>query len=108
MGTSNAEMISLASELDGGRTYVMLLKVLNFLGVASTVTEVIVTRDSLPIPTITIAAPPLLRYRAADSITLQAAAQLASCFADGALRISFVWTNTGSSLLSDADPRFGH
>ena len=73
-------MVTLTNELDGGREYVMLLRVRNFLGVESEVAEVVVLRDSLPIPTITIAAPPLMRWRASDKVTFQAAATLASCF----------------------------
>ena len=45
---------TLSTELDGGRTYVFLLYVSNFLGSSSAEFELTVLRDSMPIPTISI------------------------------------------------------
>ena len=56
---SPATQISVANELDGGRVYIFLLRVENFLGASSDIVEVTVLRDALAIPTITITGPPL-------------------------------------------------
>ena len=104
MSTSGgaADKVSLSNELDGGRTYVIVLRVVNFLGVSSEAVEVTILRDALAIPTIIIAAPPLLTFRATDTVILQASAQLASCFEASALKIDFFWLNTFTVVLPDA------
>ena len=77
----NVPRVTLSTELDGGRTYVFLLRVSNFLGSVSTEFEITVLRDSLPIPSISIEAPPLFTFRASTAVSLQASATLASCIA---------------------------
>ena len=59
----NTEVAKLKSELNGGNTFVFLLKVSNFLGSSSTEYEFKALRDALPIPTISIEAPPLFTFR---------------------------------------------
>ena len=94
--------VNLANELDGGRTFVFLLRVVNFLGQTSEPFEIIVLRDAAAIPSITISAPPLLSFRSTDTIALQASATLASCFTGDALRINFLWTLTSTVLTANA------
>eukprot|EP00966_Prymnesium_polylepis_P218365 5054227-Prymnesium_polylepis.1 len=100
----SSSKVTLARELDGGSTFVFALRVSNFLGQTSAPVEYVLKRAPKPIPTITIAAPPLLMFRAATSITLSAAASLASCFAAAKLRIEYTWTNYSLRVLPTAPP----
>ena len=94
--------VTVASELDGGRTYVFQLRVVNFLNQSSEPMEITVLRDALAIPSITISAPPLLSFRSTDTITLGASAKLASCFTGAANKINFLWSWSSSKLAAGA------
>ena len=103
VGQGSVEKAALSTELDGGRTYVFLLYVTNFLGSVSANYEISILRDSMPIPTISIEAPPLFTFRASSKVALQAKATLASCFSSGSgTKINFVWTLVSVGLLSTA------
>ena len=45
-----------------GQTYTFLLEVVSFLGFKSAAYSITVTRAQIPIPTITISAPPVLAF----------------------------------------------
>ena len=109
VAAGSASAVSLSGELDGGRNFSFLLRTATFLGRESEPSTVVVQRAAIPIPTITVGAPPLLRLRAGASVTVQAKATLASCFAGAFARVSFNWTSPhaaplpGASLPGGAD-----
>ena len=57
-------------------------------------------RAALPIPTITIKAPPLLLFRASSGVLLAARAKLLSCFAANNTALTFNWTHAASTPMS--------
>ena len=99
---NGAETLTLASELNGGSTFVFLLVVTNFLGQRSTAYTVTVTRATLAVPTVTIQAAPVVGIRKSGSTTLPAKATLANCFSSASSTIDFVWTNTNATRVAGA------
>ena len=87
------------SILGGGDEFEFVLVVVNFLGARSTPQAAAVRRAALPIPTITIEAPPLLLFGRSASVLLEARASLPVCFSETA--VVFHWT-----LLSANAPLF--
>ena len=87
------------AELDGGSTFVIWLRVDNFLGAQSAVVTRTITRTTLPIPTIVILAPYVLYLRSSTSLDIRSRATLPSCFASSTLTVNFIWTNPAASLL---------
>ena len=87
--------------LDGGSTFVFLLTVENFLGGVSDPVTVRVQRADIPIPTITIDAPPLLLIRSTTVLTLQSIAALPSCLQG--VPIDFSWENAATAPLEGAE-----
>ena len=57
------DTITLDYELNGGKEFVYVVLVRNFLGITSAPSEVTVTRAEMAIPTVTILAIPLLVFR---------------------------------------------
>jgi hypothetical protein len=72
--------VSLRGELDGGQTFVFYLVVSQSIVGTSSWTSYNITRQTLPIPTIFIDAPPLLLFRSYTSIDLEGSATLPACF----------------------------
>ena len=85
------------TELAGGRRFLFLLRATNFLGVQSPEFNFSVLRDPLPIPTISIEAPPLFTFRSSINVTVQGKAALPECFAD-AKAILFTWSNPMTTI----------
>ena len=76
-----AERVELTgAELDGGGTFDLVLVVTTFLGVASAPCSSTVTRAALPVPAISVQAPPLLVFPRSATVTLEARAAIAACF----------------------------
>ena len=105
------------AELAGGFTFVLWLRVDNFLGAQSAVVTRTITRATLPIPTMVILAPDVLYLRSTTSLDIRSRATLPTCFASYTLAVLFNWTNTAASLLDtgasitkrlvlDADTKF--
>ena len=89
-----------ATALDGGSVFTITLVVTSFLGLSSMPSTLTLTRAAMPVPSITIQAPPLLILPAAARIALVAQARTAPCFADesnGSSSIRFTWSHIGSS-----------
>jgi len=79
--TASTEAVTLTpTELRLGQTFAFRVVVSNFLGATSEPRFVTVARSDKPIPGVTIAAPPLVTMRAADSFPFLAQVTLASCF----------------------------
>ena len=68
-----------ASEVDGGNTFTVILKVTTFLGSTSVPVYVTVTRAAMPVPSVTIQAPPLLVIPGTSTVTVQAQAVASGC-----------------------------
>ena len=110
--SANAQTVALTgAELDGGNQFEILLIVQSFLGSVSEAYTISVTRAALPVPSLTIQAPPLLQLPASASrVALAGSATVADCFATeggGAGTIAFSWAHvasysgaTGTSALS--------
>ena len=89
------------AELNDGAHFQLYLVVVNFLGASSSSFELTLTRDALPLPSITIQAPPLLALPASASVSLEAHAQIAACFSPNSTResgreIKFRWEHVAS------------
>ena len=98
LSSGSTERVRLeASQLTGGRRFLFLLRVTNFLGVQSPEYNFSVLRDPLPIPTISIEAPPLFTFRSSINVTVQGKAALPACFAN-AKAILFTWTNPTTTI----------
>ena len=90
------------AELDDGRRFEIWLVVTNFLGIVSTPQSIVVQRAALPVPSISIKAPPVLYLPRASSVVIQAAASIANCFAGNGTggrtsAIGFTWSHEASS-----------
>ena len=90
------------AELDKGRRFEVRLVVTSFLGIASTPQSIVVQRAALPVPSISIKAPPVLYLPRSSSVVIQATASIANCFAvngtgGGTSAISFAWSHEASS-----------
>ena len=94
------------SALDGGQGFEIRLRVVNFLGARSTWTTVKLTRAPMPVPLVAIQAPPLLTFPRIATVSIEAEASIASCFAaaDGSASILFSWSHVGSSGNTSAAP----
>jgi hypothetical protein len=101
--------VTLQYELDGGRIFVFIVRVRNFLGQQSLAVQTTVTRQGTPVPTVTIDSEPFVRYRPNSLNTLTGSAFLASCFEGGssssdtsAYTMTFRWYASRTSVLPDA------
>ena len=87
------------AELANGSTFVLWLRVDNFLGIQSAVVTRTITRATLPIPTMVILASDVLYIRTTTSLDIRSRATLPTCFSSSTLTVNFNWTNTATSLL---------
>ena len=72
-------MVLSATEVDGGNTFTLILKVTTFLGSTSVPVYVTITRAAMPVPSVTIKAPPLLVIPGTSTVTIQAQAVASGC-----------------------------
>ena len=90
----SAPRAQLSAELNGGEAFEIVVRATSFLGTASESVTVLVTRSTLPIPTITIDAPAeLLVSSSTADVVIGAKAALASCLS-ASVKIVFRWSNT--------------
>ena len=101
----DAERVSVSTELDGGRKFLFLLRVSSFLGVQSDEYEFEVLRDPLPIPTISIEAPPVFTFRSSTQVSVQGKATLPICFTGAYKAIAFTWSNPSTVSTYEMAPR---
>jgi hypothetical protein len=83
--------------LDSTRAQVLV--VTNFLGTGSEPYTLTVRRAAMPVPSIYVAAPPLLTFPASTRLALEARAAIALCFSSssGTSAITFEWSHVGST-----------
>lgn len=89
-------------ELNGGRSFHLMLIVRNFLGVSSTPRTLSFRRAELPVPIVTIEAPPLLIIPSSAKVTLEARASTAACFASNGSAIEFTWRHVAATVCASA------
>jgi hypothetical protein len=96
------------ADLDGGNHFEIILIVRSFLGSSSTPYTIIVTRAALPVPLLTIQAPPLLQLPvSAPRTALQGKASIAECFASSdssSAAIDFTWAHIASYSATNMVP----
>ena len=97
LGARAASPLLRSQELDGGSSFEIVLTVSNFLKSTSMTVTFSMARAALPIPTITIQAPPILLFSTLTTVSIDASATLPSCV--NASTISFAWTLSSSASL---------
>ena len=98
-GGTAASSIELGSaELDNGRSFNLRLVVTSFLGISSAPFTARISRSAMPVPKISVQAPPLMEFPRSATVTLEASASIAACFASNGTgsSIGFVWSHTAS------------
>lgn len=102
-------------EIDGGGSFAVVLTVTSYLGVTSAEYTTTVSRSALPLPSVTIEAPPLLYITPARPIQLEATARLAPCASNDSVvvttpsnttllyegrGIEYAWSHVSTALLA--------
>ena len=86
------------AELDGGSRFDFVLVVANFLGSISAPYPISITRATVPVPSVTIMAPPLVSIPVSSLVPLEASARIPGCFSSaGGTDLVFTWTHERSA-----------
>ena len=66
------------AELDNGRSFHLRLVVTSFLGISSAPFTARISRSAMPVPKISVQAPPLMEFPRSATVTLEASASIAA------------------------------